>query len=115
MPKTRSLVRSPAQSQWSAAEAKEVLRRQAASGLSVPAFARGEGLSAQRLYWWRHRLSKEATASRDRDFVEVTSLVHEGVHVEVVLRSGRVLRVPAEIEPRLLRRLADALEHELLC
>ena len=110
MPKTRSLARSPAHSTWSAAEAKEILRRQVASGLSVPAFARREGLGAQRLYWWRQRLSTTAP-----DFVEVTQEMHDGVRVEVVLRSGRVLRVPSQIATSDLRRLADALEHDGPC
>lgn len=111
MSKTRLLAHPSAEALWTAADAREMLRRQASSGLSVPAFARREGIHPQRLYWWRRKLSP-ATAP---EFVEVTEQLQGGTVVEVILRSGRVLRVPAQIEPGVLRRIADALEQDGPC
>jgi transposase-like protein len=46
---------------WTAAEAWEALGAWKRSGESIVAFARRHGMSAKRLYWWRHRLKKEGT------------------------------------------------------
>jgi hypothetical protein len=86
-----------------------VLAEQQVSGLSLLAFARHRGLSARRLYWWRRRL--EAGDSVDVPapaFVELTTSSRE--IVEIVVRTGRVLRVPARLDPASLVRLVEALE-----
>jgi hypothetical protein len=88
-----------------------VLAAQRASGLSALAFSRREGLGRERLYWWRKRL--ERTGSRATTFVEVKARATE--LVEVVLGSGRVLRVPSAIEPEVLRRLVEALDEQSAC
>ena len=76
----------------------------ARSGESLAAFAKREGLSAERLYRWRARL-REAT------FVEV---VHEssvgGCVIELVVGGDRVVRVPSGFDEATLRRLLAVLE-----
>lgn len=50
--------------QWTSGHAGRQLRAWRASGLSLGTFARRRGLSAQRLRWWRDRLSDwEETAA----------------------------------------------------
>jgi hypothetical protein len=90
----------------------------ARSGLSERAFAAREGLDVQRLQWWRRRFeaASERAAASDQarpTFVEVPR--REAVVLEVVLLSGRVVRVPESIEPEVLRRLALALEDDAAC
>jgi transposase-like protein len=117
MPKLLSISRHESPGRWSAEHARQILARQEASGLSIVAFARREGLVAQRLYWWRSRLSVAGDDGGAPEFVEVTPqrvADNRGV-VEVVLRSGRVLRVSEGIDSHLLRRLADALEQDESC
>jgi len=81
------------------------------SGLSLAAFARDTGISEQRLYFWRNRL--EADAATPPPFVEVR---HGGTDVvEIALRSGRSVRVPASIDSDVLRRLIAALEQDPTC
>jgi hypothetical protein len=83
------------------------------------AFAMREGLDARRLSRWRLRLETEvARGAGDAtpEFVELGSLRPRDVpRVEVVLRSGRVLRVAETIDPSALVRLARALEEDSPC
>lgn len=100
---------------WSIADARGALSAMTASGLSPAAFAQREGLQVQRLRRWRQRLDggsvgKAATAA----FVEVGR--HAATErVEIVLRSGRTLRVSESIDAIALRRIVDVLEHDAAC
>jgi len=105
-PMTRSITTYSSLRRWTSDEAREVLAAQQASGLSVAAFADQMGINSQRLYVWRRQLSAEGGCVPA--FVEVTTAVAE--RMEVVLRSGRVVRVPYSFEPESLRRLLDVLE-----
>lgn len=87
-----------------------MLAAQRTSGLSIKAFAAREGLDVQRLYTWKSRLKDSPPTTA---FVEVRR--HAPEYVEIVLRSGRVLRVLESIEESTLRRLVDALEQESPC
>jgi len=89
---------------WTELEARAALAALASSGLSQSAFASREGLDPQRLRLWRRKLG-EVGAPR---FVELRARATECV--EVVMRSGVVLRVAESIEPSVLRRLVDALD-----
>ena len=106
MPKPRQAVRS----RWTDSHARAVLAAQTESGLSIKAFAVREGLDPQRLYTWKSRL-KSAPALPT--FVEVRR--HSPEYVEIVLRSGRVLRVLESIDGSALRRFVVALEQESPC
>jgi hypothetical protein len=96
---------------WSAADARLVLEAQARSGLSVRGFAEQQGLDEQRLHRWSQRLAEVDASSATEvvpKFLEIANR-SAGI-VEVVLCSGRVVRVSDAIEPGKLRRLVDALE-----
>jgi len=90
---------------WTESEGRAALAALASSGLSQNAFAAREGLDPQRLRLWRRKLGETPVLSR---FVEVRPRAIG--HVEVVLRSGLVLRVAESIEPSTLRGLVDALD-----
>ncbi|MBZ0173228.1 MAG: transposase [Phycisphaerales bacterium] len=100
---------------WTDREAQEVLRRLDASGLSVSAFAHREGLNAQRLYWWRERLTKKPRKKSGAKFVELcVAGLGTSAQLELVFLSGRVLRFPASLDARELERWVSALE-QLQC
>jgi hypothetical protein len=44
---------------------REAVRRQRASGLTIRAFCRGEGLSEQGFHWWRRELGRRASQPRE--------------------------------------------------
>lgn len=44
---------------------REAVRRQRASGLTIRAFCRGEGLSEQGFHWWRRELERRASQPRE--------------------------------------------------
>lgn len=91
---------------WAVVEARAVLSSLASSGLSLSAFAKREGLDPQRLRAWQRKLGADIPSSTA--FIEVRSRVAE--RIEVVLRSGVVLRVVESIDTTALRRLVDALD-----
>lgn len=113
MPKSRSLAEFAKHQRWTDTDARVVLDALDESGLSVAAFARREGFDAQRLYFWRRRLEASVDESPKPAFVEVRRGTVDPV--EVVLRSGRVLRVSASIDGAVLRHLVDALEQDPAC
>ena len=106
---------------WTETEARAALTALAASRLSIPAFALREGINAQRLYLWRQKLERPVVSSSvsPSPFVEVRSVVSErspgSDHVELVLRSGRILRCAEGIDPSALRRFIRILEEESGC
>lgn len=98
---------------WTEEEAREAIAALDASGLSTAAFAVREGLDPQRLYWWRRRVATPRASVPA--FVEVRTSSDDCEQVEVLLRSGRVLRVSAAIDAATLRRLVEALDREAPC
>ena len=86
--------------------AREALGALEESGESLASFAKREGLSPERLYRWRAKLTKQA-------FVEIQRgpVVPDGGGVlEVVVATGRVVRVPRDFDAVALRRLIAVLE-----
>jgi transposase-like protein len=98
---------------WTTVEAEEVLRALERSGLSVAAFAAREGFDVQRLYSWRRRLRDNDDKAASPPFVEIKHGTVE--RVEIVLRSGRILRVAESVDADALRRIADALDEDPHC
>ena len=49
---------------WTKAEARQVLAEWKKSGLPLGTFARERGVGAERLRWWRKRLSEATTVKR---------------------------------------------------
>ena len=109
---------SRSQQRWSESEAEEILALLEQSGQSVAAFAREQGLTPQRLYWWRNRLvgggASRPSAEGPVDLVPVQITEEARASMEAVivvrLRSGIVLEVPAAAPPRWAAALARALE-----
>jgi hypothetical protein len=98
---------------WTEGEAETVLEALDVSGLSTAEFASLKGIDPQRLYFWRRRLGQARRVAPAPAFVEVRS--RSIGHVEIVLRSGRILRAAESIEAAVLRRSVDALERDGAC
>jgi transposase-like protein len=107
---TRAIATYLSRRRWSSDDAREVLAAQEHSGLSVAAFAAQVGLDPQRLYVWRRRFVAEGGVPT---FVELARTA--GERMEIVLRSGHVVRVPDSFEPESLRRLLEVLEPSESC
>ena len=94
---------------WRAKDARAILKRLAASGLAVREFAARHGLDAQRLYRWRAQFASVEPASvSPAAFVEVKPL--GSAALEVVVRSGHVIRVPDGFSEETLRRAVAVLD-----
>jgi len=108
---------------WSVEDAQEALAAQERSGLTLRAFAAREGLSAQRLDRWRRRLAAERVAT----FVEVSPSQSKAVspgegwvvgpreRFEIVLRSGRVVRVAESFDASARGRLLAVVDAVQAC
>ena len=110
MPKLSSHPSYRTRRRWTEKEARAALAALAASRLSLRAFAKREGIDAQRLYSWRRKLaaSPEREVVTPPAFVELRPASPE--RIEVVLGSGIVLRVSESIDGAAIRRLVDALQ-----
>lgn len=87
------------------------LRRWERSSLSADEFAGREGISRGQLTWWVGRLrtlAREAIPAGPAFVALEPSSV--GIGVEVVLRSGAVVRVPAGFDGDTVLRLVRVLE-----
>jgi hypothetical protein len=92
---------------WNAKAAGAILRSLEGSGLSVLEFAARHGLNPQRLYRWRGQLATEPPVTA-HPFVEIKRA--SGEEIEVVLRSGHVVRVKDGFGEDTLRRVVAVLE-----
>jgi len=92
------------------------------SGKSVRAFCAERGVDETKFYCWRRTIAKRdgryaPSPKRDKSSeqlpafvpVEVKHLAASGT-LEVVVGTGRVIRVPAEFDAAALRRLVAVLE-----
>lgn len=102
---------------WTEAEARSVLAKLESSGQPLSRFAREQGLTAQRLYWWKARLGKSERGVR-RKRVEAPRLapvvltgIGSGASAAII-RVGRVefeVIDPERVSGQWLRELAEAL------
>ena len=104
---------SQSQQRWSESEAEEVLALLEESGQSVATFAREQGLTPQRLYWWRNRLGRGTHQTHvDLIPVQITDDARTAGEAVIVVRlmSGIVLEVPPAASPRWAAALVRALD-----
>lgn len=104
---------------WSPEEAGQALAALEQSGLELTAFAIREGLDPQRLSRWRRRLAASPPVFEEVTVREViaadTAPREEGERFEIVLASGRVVRVPESFDAGALRRLLAIVEEVRSC
>jgi hypothetical protein len=95
---------------------RDVLRRQAASGLSVRAFCRREKLTESAFYAWRRIVAERNTEVKPTRqasaFVPMTVIEPSArqASIEIELAGGRLLRLPSTISVEWLAELVRALE-----
>lgn len=100
---------------WRAEDAREVLAEWRRSGVTLTEFARREGLSRNRLAWWRARLGVERAPRFHR-----IELIHapttagvggsSGEAIEILVGGGRRVAVRRGFDPDLLAEVLRVLE-----
>ena len=105
-----------AESEWSTSKEarwRELLARQAASGLSVRAFCRQESIREPSFYFWRRSL-RERDTKQPPAAAFVPAVVRElpvGEEAIVIkLGAGAVLHLPITISPTWVAQLVQALD-----
>lgn len=109
-----------------AREMGRVLQRWERSGLTLKAFGEREGIPASTLVWWRHVFRHRGTARRPHRIAKTTKRSRPPQHfvevhcdkesvgrtavLELVLRSGHVVRVPAGVDAAALHTVIGVLE-----
>ncbi len=98
-----------ARRRWTAEEATRVLTAWRQSELSVRAFSRQNGFTAQRVYWWKKRL--ESWSGEPVRLVPVVTPSAIGVEPRVCVRLGAdlVIEVSGAVSPEWLSALARGL------
>lgn len=98
--RTRKAGRRSGWRQWTAEEARQALREWRASEAPLETFARQRGLTAQRLRWWRDRLSDWKGAGPGE--ASLAPVVITGTPVvrsaAVTLRAGDLVVEVADVE-----------------
>jgi hypothetical protein len=104
---------------WTSEEAGQALAALDQSGLELTAFAIREGLDPQRLSRWRRRLAasppvfEEVLAS---EVIAADAAIHKRQErFEIVLVSGRVVRVPESFDAGALRRILAVVDEGRPC
>lgn len=94
---------------------ERLLRDKQSSRQSVAAFCRARRIPVHQFYWWQRQLRYRKSAqpstepAKDATFVSVRVPLHTPT-IEVVHRSGCVIRVAAGVDTRSLRSVLDALQ-----
>ncbi|HEX6241042.1 MAG TPA: transposase [Polyangiales bacterium] len=97
---------------WTEDYARQVLARGEREGKSITALAREQGVSPQRLYWWKKRLRDEDVRGRS-SFVEVSiTAPRQAQPFAVQTRSGRSVAVWPGFDAAELARLLAVVEGE---
>lgn len=106
---------------WTAEDAREVLAEADASGQTMRGFAAEHGLDEHRLSRWRRRLAGSVVTERPEfeevvsSHVEVAQRNDSGDRFEIVLRSGRMVRVGESFDAEALRRLLSVVDEWQRC
>ena len=96
---------------WREEDARAVLAVYRASGQALKTFCRGHDVGVRRLRWWRERLPREDAAAESAPrFVPVHVAPSGGpASFEVVLPGGSLIRIGADFDGAVLRRLLAVL------
>ena len=96
---------------WTHEQARAMLHAQAASGLSMRAYAKRQGLDPQRLYLWRQKLQRsESPRVRLVEIGPPTARI-----MEVVSHSGMIVRVSESIASEALERVVSVMMRVSTC
>jgi transposase len=128
---TESLERALAKRYWSADDARLVLAASTASGLSDGEFAQRNGVSGQRVGWWRRRFAagempstperpafmpvRVVPARSSAPVPDAPTAPNVSSRMEVVLLSGRRLVLGADFDARAVAQLVGLLEEAGPC
>jgi transposase len=106
---------------WTKAEKRRIVEESLASGVSVAEVARRHEVHPNLLHMWRRQARSgdlDMALDGEARFAPIAIIAGEtkaavccdGRVIEVVLRGGRVLRLPEDMAPARMAQLADALE-----
>lgn len=121
MPKALADMQSlpdPTRRRWTRQEARAVMAKLKASGMSEEEFAAREGLKPERVARWRRRLEAAREPASAPTLIEVRPAVRrkeERDRIELVLPSGHVLFFAPSLDATSLRRVLDVVGSDTEC
>ena len=119
-PRARSSPPYLSRRRWTKEDARQALAALDKSGLKLTAFAINNALDPQRLTRWRRILSATPSSTFEEILPAVFLATGEEApvartakeRIEIVLPSGRIVRVPDSFDASALRRLLVVVEEE---
>ena len=106
----RNSVLPESSTEWTEAQARQVLDEWRQSGQTIAAFARKRHESAPRLYWWRRRLAKVGAGAPAMALVPAKIVMREHTAPIVIrLPSGVVIEI-ADASPSLVAAIVSEIE-----
>ena len=97
---------------WSEEQARACLEELARSGTTVAEFARGAGVSSQRIAYWRKRLAPSSPPAFVSVAMPAGSRTGSGAQIEIVA-GGFVVRVREDIGTERLDGIVGVLQRRL--
>lgn len=93
---------------WTEDDARRVLAAQRRSGEPIAAFARAQGLTAARLYWWKKRLASSMVPPSTMTLIPAAVIADEGAAV-VIRTPGGIAIEAANASPSWVAAVVAAL------
>ncbi len=101
---------------------KMVLETYKSSNLSIHQFCKQEGLHEWAFYSWRRKLAGQQpqkfvtpTTPDNPAFIEVPVIRPKPQPLELILRSGHILKIPSDIDQGTINKVFSALKETQLC
>ena len=89
---------------------REVIEKQAASGISAAEFCRDHNIIIHQFHWWRNRFRKENAEGKEAGFLELvpcSKSQHSGIRIR--LSDGLSIEVEQGFDPLTLRCVIETL------
>lgn len=89
---------------------REIIGKQAVSGISAAAFCREQNLNRNQFHWWRRRFRKNNSQNKETGFLQLIPFAsHQKSGVRICLRNEVFIEVEQGFDPQTLRNVVEAI------
>jgi transposase-like protein len=89
---------------------RDIINKQAASGISAANFCREQNLNKNQFHWWRRRFRKDNSPNKESGFLQLVAFANpKQSGVRICLRDKVFIEVEQGFDPQTLRRVVEAI------